>query len=129
MNKTATCALAAATLGLAAACSSGSASAARSTASAVATKPAISAAAACKDFEAWWITTGNGSNLQDNALLAKAVSEAPSGQLYQDMSTVRQNVDYTATQTGSLAQSSKDLIITQVDNVVTNDCASVNPNS
>jgi len=45
------------------------------------------------------------------------------------MSTVRQNVDYTATLTGSLAQSSKDLVITQVDNVVTNDCASVNPNS
>jgi hypothetical protein len=31
--------------------------------------------------------------------------------------------------TGSLAQSSKDLVITQVDNVVTNDCGSVNPNS
>lgn len=72
---------------------------------------------------------GQRLDLQDNALLGKAVSGAPSGQLYQDMSTVRQNVDYTATQTGSLAQSSKDLVITQVDNVVTNDCASVNPNS
>jgi hypothetical protein len=129
MSKTAACALGAAALSLVAACSSGSASTAHSTGSAVATKPAISASAACKDFEAWWITTVNGSNLQDNALLVKAVSEAPSGQLYQDMSTVRQNVDYTATLTGSLAQSSKDLVITQVDNVVTNDCGSVNPNS
>jgi hypothetical protein len=123
------CVLGAAALVLAtAACSSGSGSPVHSTTPAAATKLVISAPQACKDFESWWITTANGNHLLDNPLLAKAVSEAPSGQLYQDMSTVKQNVDYVATLTSGLQQATRTMVLEQVDNVVTSDCAAINPN-
>lgn len=128
MNKTATCSLGAAVLGSAAACSSGSARQAHSSAPAAVAKPAISAAAACKDFARWYATTVSGTHLADNSALAKAVSEAPSGQLYQDMSTVRQNLVYLATLSGGLQQATRTLVLEQIDNVVTSDCASINPN-
>lgn len=90
--------------------------------------PAHSAATACRDFGLWWLTTASGKHITGNAVLRKSVAEAPSGQLYHEMSTVQQNVTALAGMSGSIAQASRNLIITQVYNVITSDCASVNPN-
>ena len=56
--------------------------------------PKISAAAACLDFARWWLGTDTGQHPAKNlALLDKAVHEAPSGTLYQDMNAVLQVAD------------------------------------
>lgn len=56
-----------------------------------------SASAACRDFAAWYHSTGNNPGSGENdAMLRKAVSEAPRGPLYQDMSTVQSLAQSTA---------------------------------
>jgi hypothetical protein len=81
--------------------------------------PRISAAAACLDFARWWLGTDSGQRPANNlALLDKAVHEAPSGQLYQDLSAVLQVTD------GLVPGNPIVAVAYQAET----DCQSVNPN-
>ena len=96
---------------------------------ATASSPHISASAACHDFATWYLSTGGdpGSGKND-AMLQKAVSEAPSGTLYQDMSTLQSDVQTTASQSGSLGQAEEGMTVSAAY-AAGQDCQSVNPNS
>ena len=121
MHRQRTAAVAIAAVALAAAaCSSGPAShPAAPAASAASAAPRVSAAAACRDFTAWWAGTHDGTHVTDGLVLHRAVSEAPSGQLYGDMSAVE-----TVLKNG-MAGSVNALAL----QVVNGDCAAVNPAS
>ncbi|HEY2057486.1 MAG TPA: hypothetical protein VGH57_03840 [Amycolatopsis sp.] len=85
--------------------------------------PRVSAAAACRDFTAWWSGTGTGRHPGTNApVLRRAVAEAPSGTLYQDMSAVQTEVKDAAAGIGGNP-------ILAVAAQVRGDCAAVNPSS
>jgi hypothetical protein len=63
----------------------------------------VPAASACRDFATWFLA--NGSNIlagNDGSLLSRAASEAPSGQLYQDMSTLQSDVNTASVAQGDL---------------------------
>jgi hypothetical protein len=93
-------------------------------------KPAHSAATACRDFQDWYLDQG-GNILagKHSALLGSAVTEAPSGNLYEDMSTLQSDVGTaSAAQGSSLGVGSKGLTISAAYNVE-EDCESVNPSS
>lgn len=91
--------------------------------------PQVSAAAACHNFATWYLSTGGdpGSGKND-AMLQKAASEAPSGTLYHDMSTLQSDVQTTASQSGSLGQAEENMTVSAAY-TVEQDCQSVNPNS
>ena len=92
-------------------------------------KPTHSASQACKDFDKWW-TTQDGNVLagKDRALLTEAVSEAPSGHLYRDMSTFRSDVSSASAAQGSNLATGEKLLTLEAAQAVTSDCQSVNPN-
>lgn len=83
---------------------------ASSSASSALAKPKISTATACSDFRHWFLSIdGNVAAVKNLSELQAAVSSAPSGQLYQDLSTLESNVVTTAATSGSLGVSEKDL--------------------
>ena len=89
----------------------------------------ISAAAACKDFQSWYLSlAGNIKTMTNISTLTKAVSEAPSGQLYQDLSTLESNVKTAAATGGSLGAAEKNYLQSNAYGVE-QDCQSVNPSS
>jgi hypothetical protein len=90
--------------------------------------PAHSAAKACKDFSVWYLLQGNNVLAgREPSLLATAVSEAPSGTLYHDMSVFKSDVASATQAEGSpLAVGEKGLTVAAAD-VVAQDCSSVNP--
>lgn len=85
--------------------------------------PAHSAPHACSDFRNWYFSQG-GDLLsgKDAALLGKAVSESPSGQLYVDLSTLQSDV-----QTGAAYGAAGKTLILTAAYAVAQDCRSVNP--
>lgn len=88
-----------------------------------------SAASACRDFGSWVLA--NSSNIlagNKRSLLSQAVSEAPSGQLYQDMSTLQSDVN-TASAASSDLQSAEKGMSVSAAYAVEQDCQSVNPSS
>ena len=90
--------------------------------------PAHSAAVACQDLAKWYLAQP-GHNLasgKDAAMLLSAVTEAPSGTLYLDMSTVQSDVTSTETAGAGLAQPEEDLTVEAVYQAE-QDCQSVNP--
>jgi len=91
-------------------------------------KPAHSASQACKDFSKWWVTQG-GNVLagKDRTLLTEAVSEAPSGHLYRDMSTFRSDVSSASAAQGSSLATGEKLLTLEAGQAVASDCQSVNP--
>lgn len=92
-------------------------------------KPVISAAAACKDFTNWYIAVGaNVTSTKDLNGLNAAVSAAPSGQLYQDLSTFHSDLITTAGAPSSL-QTAEWLMTKEAALTVAQYCDSVNPNS
>jgi hypothetical protein len=126
---TACCLLVAAALTLAAC--GGSAKTA-TTPSSSSSKPKLSAAAACADFAKWAAQFPPGSSMANAAKVAPlliATSEAPSGPLYQDLSTLEANVLTAAKATGSLGQAEENMVVVDAANVENQDCASVNPGS
>ena len=86
-----------------------------------------SAAAACSDLSTWFFAQPGHNVLsgKDGAVLRRAVTEAPSGHLYRDLSTLQSDVASSA-KTGALAVGSKALTETAALNAE-NDCQSVNP--
>jgi hypothetical protein len=114
MSKMRATALAGLALGLAA-CGS-AAPAAHHPATAATTRPHISAAAACSDFEHWYLTTNKGQ-AGDLARLTRAVQESPSGTLYQDMSALEQAVE-----------SGLSGAVNAQSFAVLDDCQAINPN-
>jgi hypothetical protein len=89
-----------------------------------------SAASACRDFATWFLA--NSSNIigGNGALLSRAVSEAPSGQLYQDMSTLQSDVTTAAAaSTSNGLQSAEKGLTVSAAYGVEQDCQSVNPSS
>lgn len=92
-------------------------------------KPKISAAAACNDFDSWYKSTGG--KVADAAKLAPlllATSEAPSGQLYQDLSTLESDV-ITASKASSALGQAESTMTLEAAYAVAQDCQSINPNS
>jgi hypothetical protein len=74
----------------------------------------ISAAAACKDFQTWYLSlAGNIKTMNNFSTLNRAVSEAPSGQLYQGLSTLESNVRTAAATGGSLGTAERGLLQTR----------------
>lgn len=107
----------------------GSASSSASSASSTPAKPKISAATACSDFRHWFLSIGgNVATVKNLSELQAAVSSAPSGQLYQDLSTLESNVVTSAATSGSLGVSEKDLTLSQAQ-VIEQECEAINPNS
>ena len=91
--------------------------------------PRFSAAAACHDFGTWFLGTGgHPATLKGIATLRRAVSEAPSGTLYQDMSTLLANVQTAAGQGGGLGQAEAGIVTVDASQVE-QDCQTVNPDS
>jgi hypothetical protein len=92
--------------------------------------PAHSAAAACRDFQNWYLAqpSGNLASGKDAGTLTNAVHEAPSGGLYSDMNTLQSDVDSTETAGSSLAQPEEDMTVSAAYQVE-QDCQSVNPSS
>ncbi len=91
--------------------------------------PRFSAAAACHDFGTWFLGTGGEpATLKGIATLRRAVSEAPSGTLYQDMSTLLANVQTAAGQGGGLGQAEAGMVTVDASQVE-QDCQTVNPDS
>jgi outer membrane murein-binding lipoprotein Lpp len=89
----------------------------------------VSAASACRDFEMWFLA--NNSNIlagNDGAILHRAVSESPSGQLYEDMNTLRSDVATAAAAQGDLQSAEKGMTVNAAY-AVEQDCQSVNPSS
>jgi len=86
-----------------------------------------SASAACKDFTTWYREQG-GKNLagKDMALLRRAVSEAPSGRLSDDLQRLELDIDSHRNfmQTNSAP---KDAVVGSDAAQVAADCKSVNP--
>lgn len=92
-------------------------------------KPKVSAAVACGDFSSWYLSVGgNVATVKNLSKLQAAVSAAPSGQLYQDLSTLESDVMTTASQGGSLGQAEA-LMTKTAALAVAQDCQSINPNS
>jgi hypothetical protein len=92
-------------------------------------KPKISAAGACADFDSWYKSTGGKvANAAKLAPLLLATSEAPSGQLYQDLSTLESDVITASKATGSLGQAESTMTL-EAAYAVAQDCQSVNPGS
>jgi hypothetical protein len=107
-------------------CGSSGKPAATSTASA---KPKISAATACSDFSHWYLSLdGHVGTTKNLSTLQNAVSAAPSGQLYQDLSTLESDVTTSAAASGSLQSAETDMTITAAA-AVEQDCQAVNPAS
>lgn len=90
-------------------------------------RPRPSAAVACKDFTDWYLAQGgNVGSLKDAAMLGRAVTAAPSGALYRDLSTLESDSLTTASQKGSLHTA--DVLVTQEAALsVEQHCQSVNP--
>jgi hypothetical protein len=94
----------------------------------IAAKP--SAAAACKDFNSWLAATGvDVTSGKDGSILASAVKAAPSGNLYQDMSTLQSNVQSATAAKGSSLFTGERLMALEDAQQVQTDCSSVNPSS
>jgi hypothetical protein len=91
-------------------------------------KPVISAASACKGFDNWFLAHGQSKSATGIGELATAVSKAPSGQLYQDMSTLEANVRTAASTGGSLGTAEFGMVANDAEQVE-QDCQSVNPGS
>jgi hypothetical protein len=92
--------------------------------------PVQSAPVACKDFTTWYLDQG-GNVLagKHSSLLSTAVKRAPSGQLYQDLSTLRSDVTTaTVSQSGSMGTGTK-LMTVEAAYTVEQDCQAVNPSS
>jgi hypothetical protein len=107
-------------------------SSAKTATAAASAKPKISAAAACADFAKWAAQFPPGTSMANAAKVAPlllATSEAPSGPLYQDLSTLEANVLTAAKATGSLGQAEENMVVVDAANVQQQDCASVNPGS
>ena len=105
-----------------AACSGGSGGTASSSV------PHLSAASACSDFASWREQTqGNPTDWDKSAILLRASSRAPSGQLYADLFTLYSYV-ITAHATGPTGQAYANLIPSAAY-TVTRDCQSANPGS
>jgi hypothetical protein len=93
------------------------------------TKPQLSASAACSDFSKWYLSTSG--HLADASKLARlliATSEAPSGQLYQDLSTLESDVITASKASGGLGQAEENMTVSAAY-AVEQDCQSVNPAS
>jgi hypothetical protein len=90
-----------------------------------------SAASACRDFATWFLANSSSNIIGGNgALLSRAVSEAPSGQLYQDMSTLQSDVTTAAAaSTSNGLQSAEKGLTVSAAYGVEQDCQSVNPSS
>jgi hypothetical protein len=92
--------------------------------------PKPSAAAACKDFNSWLAATGvDVTSGKDGPILASAVKAAPSGNLYQDMSTLQSNVQSATAAKGSGLFTGERLMALEDAQQVQTDCSSVNPSS
>ena len=90
---------------------------------------ALSAATACSDFAAWYRAAQ--PDLSDAAKtgdLILAAASAPSGQLYQDLSTLEGNVLTASKATGSLRQAEDGMLVSGAY-TVEQDCQNVNPGS
>jgi predicted small secreted protein len=84
--------------------------------------PAHSASAACTAFSAWVkAQAGNLDAGKDMSQLRQAVSDAPSGSLYQDLGTVLVNVTYARHHPEAGQVTQPDVAQVQAD------CASVSP--
>jgi hypothetical protein len=91
-------------------------------------KPKISSAAACKGFDTWFLAYGTHKSVKGIGELATAVSQAPSGTLYQDISTLEANVKTAAAMGGQLGQAEFGMVADDAQQVET-DCQSINPQS
>ena len=92
--------------------------------------PKPSASTACKDFNSWLTATGvNVTSGKDGSILASAVKAAPSGNLYQDMSTLQSNVQSATAAKGSSLFTGERLMALEDAQEVQTDCSSVNPSS
>ena len=91
--------------------------------------PKLSAATACADFRSWYL--GTQPDLSDTAKMADlllATASAPSGPLYQDLSTLESDVITTSKATGSLQQAEENATVLAASQVE-QDCETVNPAS
>ncbi len=91
-------------------------------------KPKISAASACKGFETWFLAHGMSHSAKGISELVVAVHEAPSGNLYRDMSTLEANVKTAAATKGSLGTAEFGMVTVDAQQVES-DCQNVNPGS
>ena len=89
----------------------------------------VSAATACAHFRHWYLAAQ--PHLADAAKTADlilAVTAAPSGQLYKDLSTLEANVLTASKATGSLGQAEDAMLVSDAA-AVEQECAAVNPAS
>lgn len=98
-------------------------------------KPELSAAAACKDFQAWAAQFPAGpsfgaeiSNVAKIGPLIAAVGVAPSGQLYSDLKALGAQVITASKATGGYKEGEEMLAVSAAQQVES-DCSSVNPGS
>lgn len=114
-----------------AACSSGGAAGGHpssSSSSESSSAHVLSASRACKDFAVWYLAYKNSLTSQASlSALSSAVAEAPSGSLYQDLSTVESNLQSASQAQGSLQQAETNYAIASIQSAE-NDCQAVNPN-
>lgn len=95
-----------------------------------ASPPKPSAATACKDFTSWLTATAvNVTSGKDSSLLTAAVKAAPSGSLYQEISTLQSNVRAATAAKGTSLFTGERLIALTDAHQVQSDCSSVNPSS
>jgi hypothetical protein len=91
---------------------------------------AHSAPRACKDFQSWFL--GQGGNIlagNDKSLLVQAVDQAPSGQLYEDLSTLKSNMATASASQGSSLGIPEKTLTDESALRVSQDCQSVNTSS
>jgi len=90
--------------------------------------PAHSAPAACRDFRKWFLAeNGNVASGRNASLLETAVSEAPSGKLYRDLSTLKSNVSTTSAAQGNGLRAAEKLMTLESAQAVEQDCEAANP--